>query len=91
MLAVRETLTNEMLKTIYYNPAHPAGFGGIGRLSKAASKKKPTVKMGRRGAHIHTTQASEEEGLSYETVQDKRCRLPMAGRLGGNDTMGKGE
>ena len=53
-------------------------------------KSKASSKMAGRRVDVHVAQTCEEE-LSDQTLSNKGCGLPMAGRFSGDDPVGKGE
>ena len=71
--------STEVLKNIYYNESHPASFGGMGKLFRAARKKIPnlkrsTVKDWLRGQDAYT--------LHRETAQKFNRRRTVVGAPG---------
>src|SRR5258707_14060481 len=47
-------MTDEILKAIYYDPSHPAAFGGLATLARASNLKPKAVKAWLRGQATYT-------------------------------------
>ena len=77
--------TEDVLKGIYYDESHPASFGGVGKLFKAAKKtvprlKRSTVRDWLRGQdaytlHRETSQKFVQDGKQLSVRPDNSCKL----------------
>ena len=83
------------LQTVYYNPSHPAGFGGVGKLSKATSGSKKQVAKWLEGESTYTlhkparkkgypTRPYRTKGIDYQWQADLVEMIPWARENAGN-------